>query len=302
MQFYNHQFKAKLINLGYKPRTIEDYITDIEEYRTFIKTNKTKEENTQHQQAYSYYQYLHKRYKKKATIRRKLQGIKLYCKLFRKVYPFEFVYTQSKVEEENKYFYYSEAELKELYRGYKSEGFIEKRNKVLLGLYVFQGIKSSEVKYLETKDIDLEKYTITIRGDGRSNERRLRLQIEQILLLKEYIEIYRRELIERKLIKKEEREVYLIQTESKGLLMVSMGKKDDIEGIVEHLRERLKKSERSFISLHHLRESVIRNWLKSYDVRKVQYLSGHANIGTTERFKEADIEQLKTEVMKYFPL
>ena len=41
-----------------------------------------------------------------------------------------------------------------------------------------------------------------------------------------------------------------------------------------------------------------RIWLKTENLRIVQYKAGHKHIGSTERFKSGDVEELKREVLK----
>jgi len=54
--------------------------------------------------------------------------------------------------------------------------------------------------------------------------------------------------------------------------------------------------------LYQLRASVIYNWVKEYDLRNAQYLSGHRYISSTEKFIIKDIRGLTKEINKYFPL
>jgi len=161
------------------------------------------------------------------------------------------------------------------------------RNKVLLGLYIFQGIQSTEVKNLTVDDIDFNKMTMTIDKTVRSNKRIIPLDIKQVLLLSQYIYQNRNQLL---LNHKELTDKLIITSTS-----------DSIQGVIYHLSKKLKKSNNK-ISLSLIRTSVIRNWLQLYDLRKVQYLSGHRYISSTERYVVKDLQKLKKSVVKFHPL
>jgi integrase/recombinase XerD len=51
-----------------------------------------------------------------------------------------------------------------------------------------------------------------------------------------------------------------------------------------------------------IRESVIVYWLKTKDIRTVQYLAGHRYVSSTERYKKLDMEHLKEQVNELHPL
>jgi len=71
---------------------------------------------------------------------------------------------------------------------------------------------------------------------------------------------------------------------------------------LQSLAEKLKKDVYRFEGLYQLRASVIYNWVKKYDLRKAQYLSGHRYISSIEKFIIKDIRVLTKEINKYFPV
>ncbi len=162
------------------------------------------------------------------------------------------------------------------------------RDKVLLGLFVFQGIQPYEVKYIKVSDIDFDKLSISICQTTKSNSRVVPLNIKQVLLLNEYITVKRNELVSNH---KEQSELLIITSKSKNCT----------RSILNQLHIKIANLPNK-PNLRLLRTSVIRNWLKSNDVRNVQYLAGHKYISSTERYVIKDIEQLKKKVLKYHPL
>ena len=54
---------------------------------------------------------------------------------------------------------------------YKVSLLTSRRNKVILGLMIWQGLGTRELANLEVKDLKLREGTIYIQGSRRSNER-----------------------------------------------------------------------------------------------------------------------------------
>lgn len=286
MRFYKNSFRDKLKKKGYAKGTIKSYIRRLELYEQWSKQKKNNSIKSETQLAFQYLKHLQKTTTNSRTINRALQPLRLYYRLFRKDNPFAYTYIKREVES-IKHNFFSKEELTEIYDNYPQKTTAQIRNKVLLGLYVFQGIKSSELKTIETKDIDLNGYTILLKGDNRTNQRKIGLNIKQIVLLNDYINIYRKELLNNE--------------ETTQLIIVNNGN-NSLQNLLQSLAEKLRKDVYGFEGLYQLRASVISNYLKEYDIRKAQYLSGHKYISSTEKFIVKDIKELINEVHKYFPL
>lgn len=286
MIFNIQRFKEKLQNKGYAKSSIESYIRRVELYKDWCKQkNKTKMKSDK-KLAFLYLKFLKKQTSNYRTINRELQPLRLYCKLFKKDNPFQHLYIK-KVEEKVKTNFFTKEELEDIYNNYPQNSIYEIRDKVLLGFYLFQGVKSSEAKIIEIIDVNLSKYKILLKGDKRTNNRKIGLNIKQILLLNEYLNIHRN--------------VLLGKRKYNQLIIVSESKFAQ-QNLLQRLSEKLKKSVYGFEALHQFRSSVIHNWVKEYDLRKAQYLSGHRYISTTEKFIVKDINGLKKAIDSYFPI
>jgi integrase/recombinase XerD len=68
--------------------------------------------------------------------------------------------------------------------------------------------------------------------------------------------------------------------------------------VVQHLR----KINSRIKNFDQIRASVITAWLKQYDLRKVQYLSGHKYVSSTESYKANVIDELEDDITKFHPL
>ncbi len=286
MIFNKTKFKKTLQNKGYANSTIEGYTRRLELYEQWLRLKQSKRNERDTNLAFGYLKYLQKQTNNYRTINRELQPLKLYYKFFRKNNPFLFIYLK-KFEEKIKSNFFTKEELEEIYDNFPQNKSTEIRDKIILGFYIFQGTKSSEVKTIELKDLDMNGYKILLKGDKRANSRKIGLNIKQIILLSEYLNIHS---------KRENK-----NSRTTPLFVVSKSE-FALQNILQLLSEKLKKNVHGFEALYQLRASVIHNWVKEYDLRKAQYLSGHRYISTTEKFVVKDLSMLQKEVDKYFPL
>lgn len=153
---------------------------------------------------------------------------------------------------------------------------LHKRNVVLLGLLVYQGLTSGETAKLETNHINLAEGKIYIPSTRKSNARTLKLQANQILPIKTYIEEFRPS-------------PYLFPTKKQS---------DMICKIVEQA----KKNHPGIIDSRQIRTSVIMNWLKTNNIRQVQYMAGHKSIRSTEQYRTHDLTDLTKQLELFHPL
>ena len=162
------------------------------------------------------------------------------------------------------------------------------RNKAVLSLLINQGLTTAEVAKLTLKNLDLRAGTIFIDGARKSNERSLELKPFQIMELMEYTLQTRNELLQNKTDKTTEQ------------LFLSTGKGKTLD-IWKRLTQDVKKANERFVNFKQIRTSVITDWLKKYNLRKVQYMAGHRFVSSTERYLVNDMEDLKADVEKLHP-
>lgn len=153
------------------------------------------------------------------------------------------------------------------------------RNCVVLGMMIWQGVHSGELKKMETKDVDLTAGTIHIPATSRSNSRTIQLQPRQIIAMHAYLNGIREQL------HPEENELIPGNTYS----------------IINWLVRDLQRTQPGIKNSQHIRVSVIMHWIKQHKIRQVQYLCGHKHISSTERYREEDLENLQKQLNKYHP-
>ena len=163
---------------------------------------------------------------------------------------------------------------------------LHQRNTVILGLLVYQGLDSGEVAKLETTHINLAEGKIYIPSGRSSNARTLKLQAVQILPFKTYIEETRPKLHE----KRQQQTPYLFPSKKYS---------DMICKIVEQTK---KIGHPELKDTRQIRASVIMNWLKTNNIRQVQYMAGHKNIRSTEQYRNQDLTDLTKQLELFHPL
>jgi site-specific recombinase XerD len=182
-----------------------------------------------------------------------------------------------------------EKELDELYQSFPNESIREKTEKLILGLMVYQGLNSGEIKRLRLEDIKLDKASLYIPKRLKRNARYLDLKAFQILPF----QIYLTEL----------RPVILKQYSKKtDKIFSSFGIREDALNTLYDLKKRLKKHSLKFRDFKQIRNSVLVNWLKTKNLREVQYLAGHRYISSTERYLLGNIESLQEKIDEFHPL
>jgi integrase/recombinase XerD len=163
-------------------------------------------------------------------------------------------------------------ELETLYQEFTP---VNQRDKVLLGLLIYQGAESGVLQKLQVTDLNLEQGTVLFRNTTRSNKRTLSLHSSQILPLFKYLQ----------------------SSEIENLVFPQK-----LNNRLHYLLKQLKKQNEKVESIRQLRASVITNWLKIYNLRQVQYMAGHRYVSSTEAYQEKDLEALKAGIKKYHPL
>jgi len=181
-------------------------------------------------------------------------------------------------------------ELNGLYNNHNDESLIGKRNKVMLGLLIYQGLKTEELAKLEVTDIKLREGKIEVPGGRKSNHRTMRLESHQMMEVYDYILQTRPEILNQS------------GERTNKLIITLTGKSSTTSNLVNSLLRPLKLKYPQLQNAKQIRASVITKWLKMYNLREVQVLAGHRFISSTESYQQNDMEGLKEEILQFHPL
>lgn len=194
-------------------------------------------------------------------------------------------------------------ELTAIYDNFQVTDLRSQRNKVIIGLLVFQALTREEIETLEVSDIKLQAGKIEIPAGKHSNARTLKLEALQILEIQEYISKTRPAILKGEGIYKIGRKPGSInKEEAQAQLFVSMHGSEVIKNSFLHLLYSLRKQNPKIINARQIRQSVISLWLKTKDLRTTQYMAGHRYVSSTERYQSKHLEELQEALNHFHPL
>ena len=183
------------------------------------------------------------------------------------------------------------------------------RNKVMLGFVIFQGLSTGELHRLTLSDLKLEEGTIFIKADRTKGWRRgstprmLELEALQVIDILKYLENIRPRILAgtyRNMSgRKPFNENFARNTEQ---LLLSTAGSLNLKNTLHHLFLNLKSENANLKNAIQIRQSVIAEWLKKYDIRRVQYMAGHRYVSSTEWYRQINLENFRIEVCKFHPL
>ncbi len=201
-------------------------------------------------------------------------------------------------------------ELEKLYQSFPSKaGQVspttnrEKRNKIILGILIYQGITTEELQQLEPNHLKLKAGKICIPGNRRRNSRTLELKPFQILDLHEYLTEIRptilKEITKPKPARKPDKiNKSIIQNQ----LFISINGSENIKNSLLHMFKAIQKINHEILHPKQIRASVITYWLKNHNLRQVQYFAGHKYVSSTERYQLNNLDNLQSKLEKFHPL
>ncbi len=194
-------------------------------------------------------------------------------------------------------------ELETLYKSFETTTNRQKRNKVILGLLIYQAANTEDLKSLEPGHVKLKEGRIYIPGNHRRNGRILELKPFQILELHEYLtEIRPQILAEVEKPKPARKPDKINENRIKDQLFVSINGSENIKNSLLHLFRNVQKINPNITNAKQIRQSTITHWLKNHNLRQVQYMAGHKYVSSTERYQTSNLEELKKNLEKYHPL
>ncbi len=202
------------------------------------------------------------------------------------------------------------ATLEKLYNDLETTDNRSKRNKTMLGLLIYQGVTTEELGQLETSHVKLNRGTIFIPGGRKRNSRTLELKPFQILELHEYLNHIRPKIISEinnpksaRLACRSGRKPNKINHERlKDQLFISINGSEHIKPGLLHMFRAIHKTNPEIQNAMQIRTTVITHWLKTHNLRQVQYMAGHKYVSSTERYKINSLDNLKDKLEKLHPL
>lgn len=291
-------YKEYLQQEGYTSGTIQTKERESECFAQWCSRQSTTPGEIDYKTCLKYIRYLTRKGNSKKTINHKLGSLKSYFNYLmgeacRGDNPLENT-TIKGVKRTINHNLLEADELEDLYYSFETQHIKDpyhrltaRRNRAIVGLMVYQGLKTTELIKLETGDLQPYKGKIYIKSGLKSNARTLELKSWQAIELLEYLRETREAIKRRRNI------------ESERLFIPNNTR---LGNTIGHIIKKMKKTNNKVININQIRASVITNWLKQYNLRQVQYLAGHRYISSTEKYLQDDLESLHDMVNNYHPI
>ena len=169
--------------------------------------------------------------------------------------------------------------------------FTDIRNNAILEIFYSTGMRLSELRGMNRKDLDLLSQQVKVRGKGRK-ERIIPLGDHAQLALRNY-EAKRDDLV-RNSLPGADRTAFFLSSRGKRISVSAIQKA--VTGFLDRI------DEDSGLSTHSLRHTFATHLLDAgADLRAVQELLGHASISTTQIYTHTSVERLKEVYGKAHP-
>lgn len=194
-------------------------------------------------------------------------------------------------------------ELEKLYQSFETTTNRGKRNKIILGILIYQGVTTEELQQLEPNHLKLKEGKIYVPGNRRRNSRKLELKPFQILELHEYLTEIRPKILNEITAPKPSRKPDKInKTQIENQLFISINGSENIKNSLLHMFNAIRKINPEILHPKQIRASVITHWLKTMNLRQVQYMAGHKYVSSTERYQLNNLDSLQSKLEKLHPL
>ncbi len=279
------------LQANHRTTTVQAYYREIVIYLT----NNDNAQNYNYSEVVNYLGALRNKYTNPKTISRTLASIKAYYSYLlatelRTDNPAKSIRLRDKISRDIQLQnLFSNIELEELL--VKKERYInlELRNKLVVSLLIYQGLKPNEIECLEIEDVKLNEGIIYIKSSAKNNGRTLALRANQVLLFKNYLEVDR---------------VVLLQGKQTNTVVIGIrGEPMTAEDITKHVKRNYKLFAPRVVNCQTIRQSVIRNLLaQNNDLRVVQAFAGHKYPSTTEKYKQTHLTALQTALELFHPM
>lgn len=287
-------FEAYLLAKGQRKSTIEINLKSMKLYFEWLEREQIEATQITYNDTVDYLQYLKQKAYKQRTISIVLMAVKHYYNYLQQIKavtqnPFALLELRSK-KHQRPIECLGIEKLENLYLLCPNGSLVQKRDKIMLGLVIFQALTSEEIIQMETKDIDLQRGVIYVSAKTRKNERKVALSAMQTADLIYFINTIRP--LQEALLGRKSRYLFVEAETLSSLVANSMTR----------LLKKLRKIEPTLKDIQQIRSSVLVHWLKNESLRKVQYKSGMKYVSSLEKYRSDKLEGLQQMIAILHPL
>ena len=282
-------FEKYFTKRGYHPNTIRSYCNLLKQYQRWCKANCIDSEAATLEELYDYQSHCRDRGLKTRTIRERIIMLKHYYRsISREDNPALLIRTE-KEEKKLPKGMMDEEMLMELYLAALPRTLTQKRDKVMLGLVLFQGLRRNELANLRLEHINKGQSKLYVTETLKTNARYIDIKAVQRADLQNYIYTLREQLL-------------IEARKETDAMFFSQGTGAKLDNALGFMFRNVKNKFPSVDSLQQLRESRITLWVKQFGIRQTQYLSGIRYASSVLRYKAIDNEKLKHKIALIHPM
>ena len=294
---------------GYSPATIKAFINYISAFLFYLNARYLSETRVKRTDMYDYINRCKSAGDSSKLINRKVAAVRKYYSYLQKrgraeKNPVDGLYLRTRSRRIPTGMM-SQEELHKLFESYQVTDQRTARNKVILSLMANQAITTDDIGRIEPIHLLLREGKIRIPVNRHEAGRTLPLEASQVIEIQEYLRKIRPEILssvkKKNLTPGRKADNPDIEKLSRQLF-ISMNGSGEMKNSLMHMVRALKQINPKVRSSRHIRQNVITIWLKRYDLRTVQYMSGHNRISSTERYQVGYLEDLKESINKCHPL
>lgn len=282
-------FTEYLQQKQYSKATVNRYTEGIINFLDWLKEEDIKAEEFTYTELLDFMRYCHQRGISKRSVHNILCMVRHYCTYLisqgkRNDNPAAGVFIKGLVRKLPTNLLSME-ELEELYNQYSVQLNVDSSKKIMLGLMIYQGLTVGEIMRLQRHHIKGKDGKVFIKGTKRTNERLLNLHAVQMNELQSYLNANKFK---------------------EGSLLIEKVKEPiserNINNRIKYMFDQLKKLNSKVINAKQIRSSVITHWLRSNNLRQVQYMTGHRYVSSTQRYQVNNLEDLQNELKEHHPM
>ena len=313
---YLSKFSEWLIIKGYTSKTIHTFCRTAKRFIDWLDEQNIEIENASYNDLVAYVGYQKKRENKQRTIQININIIKHF---------YNFLQSEELVSEnpasnvlirgikrKTLQEILSPEELENIYKSFNAEKrayqktqrvppqanneLARKRNKIILGLLIYQGMRTEELGKLELQDLQLREGKINIQAAKKYDARILKLEAHQVYDIMDYVHGTRKAILQ-------------ATGKNTGKVFISVGTSLNFSNIMQKLVKEIQRisskslpAGRQVKDMKQIRTSIISNWLKVHNLRRVQYMAGHRYVSSTEAYQLNNLEDLQDDIRKYHPI
>ena len=282
-------FAQWLLEEGKAPKTIESYVTDVKGFQSYLQERSNDQTALSRFSFVRYKEYLIKESYAVSTINKKINSLKVYNDFLRTKGIVDESYIQLKRDRiliaagsEGEVTALSDEQVEKLLFYVENPNKVNQRNKLIVYLLLYTGVRVSELVGIKLGDIDTLTSTLQVAGKG-GQHREIGLREDVLRLIQTY--------------RKEERSESVF-SDSEYLLVSQRGKKmhrDAVRGWLAKVSKDIGFQMHPHLFRHTFCTRLIK---KGVDLITVSKLAGHSTVNMTAKFYIQTTREEKKEAVE----